>query len=91
MAEGGANNDEDGWSFAYGQNKAFDIIGFTFYDNQRIFGENDLFLSEEEKALIPFDGYYMYIDFWNDEYAKRLVECLLPIYPKCWLTMMTEE
>lgn len=36
----------------------------------------------KKKTLIPFDGYYVYVYFWNDEYAKRLVECLLPIYSK---------
>lgn len=68
--------------FCYGVDSSFDEIWLTFEPNQKIFEENDLLLSDEEKTLIPFDGYYVYVYFWNDEYAKRLVECLLPIYPE---------
>lgn len=47
--------------------------------------DSDLAVLKEEKGPLPFDGYWMVVDYWNEEYTKRVVECLLPLYPEMYV------
>lgn len=56
-------------------------IGFTPENSI----DDDIGLTKEELSKIPFVGYWTCIDFWNEENAKRLVRCLLPLYPEMYV------
>lgn len=68
--------------FSYGS--TFDMFWIRFTPNNSML-DDEILLTKEELALIPFVGYWTCIDYWNEENAKKVVECLLPLYPEMYV------
>lgn len=69
--------------FGYGEQYSEYFI--MYFDSNTSMLDAEMSLTEEELAKVPFVGHWLCIDFRNEEYAKRIVECLLPLYPEMYV------